>query len=63
MSDVSVRNLSFGYDENLVFEGINLEYDCYHRPKRRRQKHAFKAVARAKQAKWRDDRSIWPGAR
>ena len=28
MSDVSVRNLSFGYDENLVFEGINLEYDC-----------------------------------
>ena len=28
MSDISVRNLSFGYDENLVFEGINLEYDC-----------------------------------
>ena len=28
MSDVSVRNLSFGYDENLVFDGINLEYDC-----------------------------------
>ena len=28
MSDISVRNLSFGYDENLVFDGINLEYDC-----------------------------------
>ena len=28
MSDISVRNLSFGYDENLVFESINLEYDC-----------------------------------
>lgn len=27
MSDISVENLSFGYDENLIFNGINFSYD------------------------------------
>ena len=27
MSDIEIRNLSFGYDENLIFDSINLSYD------------------------------------
>lgn len=27
MNGVEIRNLSFGYDENLIFDGINLSYD------------------------------------
>lgn len=28
MSDILVGNLNFGYDKNLIFKGINLQYDC-----------------------------------
>lgn len=28
MSDILVSNLSFGYDENLIFNGVSLKYNC-----------------------------------